>query len=233
LEPRLRVWLPEGSAVLLAGSTFLPVASTAGSAVDPPFVVPSASDLSDAAWMTDGTLALVVGRQFGVAGASGFASLVDLPAADMQVAVGGPDRCFIFGGPNLLLYRKGGTALSLLRLPAPDAIGAVAGTPARFFVATGSTVLAFEPGSPPAVVYDDGEGAGSTTLADAPGGVFVGSDRGVTFVSTDGRAVAPVLRGWPAQVASGTDVLYVWIRGQGLLRIAPVAGYAPLARGSR
>jgi hypothetical protein len=232
---RLAIRPSDGRPVLVAGDLFLPLATEPDAPPDSPFLVPDARPVGAADFMQDGTLLVVVGRELGVAGPNGFRRLHDLPLAGMRVSAAAPDRCFLFGDGRVLIYRQDGTTLDLLRLPATDPSGAavaiadVGGRPDRVLVAWGSALVVLAAGAAPTVLFDEGDGAVIDSIAEAAGGVFVGSNRGVTFVSDDGRAVVPVLRGRSAEVASYGDVLYAWIPGEGLLRFSPISVYADLA----
>lgn len=207
----------DGQPVLARGDTFVPVKDRPERTL-PTFRL-AGVNVGAIAFTADGALLVVSGRALGVVSAAGFKKLVDLPADGMRLAAAGPKQVLLFAGVHLYRYTAGGRVEHLLEAPAP--IDAVAADATRIVLATGRAVVELTGGAPKLLVATP---ARLTALALAPrGALFAASTKGIDWVA-NGRRYPFMAKGGEVRVRG--NELFVLLEGEGLLKVAPLEGFA-------
>lgn len=209
---------PDGQPVFAHGDTFAPLKDRPERPAAP-FRV-AGVDAGAIAFTADGALLVVSGRALGVVSASGFRKLVTLPADGMRLVAAGPGQVLLFAGEHLYRFTAKGRVEHLLQAPAP--IDAVAADATRIVVAVGRAVIELGARGPQLVAQVPNR---LTGLAFGPGGgLLAASASGVDWLANGKRA--PVISGKGGTVRVQGDALYVLFEDEGLLKVAPLDGFA-------
>ena len=218
--------------VLLARGNVLIFLSTETNAQPERLEVANVNEISDIAWMADGSLLAVSGKRLGEIRATGFVEILTLPEEAMRLAPATDDETYLFGGRSdkqrrkLYLLQKGGGLLELLRAEAP--IHDVAGTRELTFVAVGHSILLLTEGNPIQPMLTLDQPVRSLAFA-LPGIVIYATEDRVGQVSSPGNFVE-FFRGCRAEVQLSGSALYLYLSGGALLQCEPLEHFANLSQ---
>ena len=221
-----------GQPTLLQNNIFYTLKNQKDQHTMPPFRVGGKQEINNYAWMNDGTLLMVAEKQLGGLTATGFKRILTLPTAGMKVEPATESVCYIFRGDtkeqqrNLYLYRKGGKLLHLLEAPEP--ITAVAGDGVLTFAAIGDSVFAVIADNPPVLVYTSDEKIVSLAASTVTTGIFFSTVNKVGYIYQRGQGYV-FIKNKGGQVRVHNDDLYLFLEGEGILKVDPVTNFATLA----
>jgi hypothetical protein len=187
------------------------------------------------AWMRDGALLMVSGRDLGFVGREGFCRILELPSTGMVLEPASETECYLLGGSttaqrrHLYKYRKDGKLLHLLEASKP--IGAVCGDGRVTYVAVGTGIYVLAPGRLLAHLYETP--TPSRYLALAPQrGLFYATGGSVGYIDGPGTGFE-FMPGRDIAIRSHGEDLYLLAPGQGILKCSPASEFAALANGLR
>jgi hypothetical protein len=215
---------PEGCPALLAGDNLVLLGAD-GRRAPETIRLRSEHGIHDLAWMDDGSLLALSHRTLLELTGTGMKDIRTLPESFMRVRPASAGQCYLFGGCNLYLYRKGGDILEVLR--AESEIGAVAGDGDFTFVAIDRSVYLMAPEQPLTLVCRAGRPIRSLALGPSSA-LFYATDFGVGISTGPGQCVE-FLQGRGGDIRVRGETLYLFTPRQGLMSLYPVSRLVRMA----
>ena len=221
---------PAGRPFLLTGNTLVAL-SEKPDAPGRVFQVPGVKRIDHFAWMPDGTLLMIAGRDLGELTPKGFQKILTLPASGMKVAAATDDTCLLCAGDtpetrrDIYRYRKGGKLLRLVRAESP--VTAAAGGKGFTFFAVGKGIYLLVDGKPLQLVYT--ADADVAALAPVSGsGVFFATAKDAGYISGPGSGFT-FLRRKDVRLRVHDEALFVFLPDEGVMTCSPVGLFEKMA----
>jgi hypothetical protein len=221
--PRLRLD-GGGRPFLVSKDVLVPLQKLPSGEPAKPFRIGKADAIGDVTWLEEGVIMLVVGAQLGVVTEAGFQPILPLPHEGMRVVAATANSLWLFApgsvDGHLYLYEKGDKLSEPLRIEAP--ITAVSGTPDRFYVVTGHSLLRVAKGALE-LVFDGDEDI--RAVAAAANGVLFATKSGSFYIS-DAGAITRLTSDGASAIELHGDELFMVTDAHGIVRGAPVSSLA-------
>lgn len=217
---------PAGQPFLALGNRLLNL--TATNAADAVFPIGGDTKLDSIAWMPDGTLMAVSGRNLGIVTSTGLAVRCELPDSGMKIEPASAEEVYAFGGSadgargDVYLYRNDGRVLHLLKTAMP--VTAVAGTGQSTFVACGDTIYVMVMGGKLSRV-DVVSGEVVSLAIVPPFGLFYSTRNTVGYLHDRDSGACLFMNGSGGTLRAGDGALYLMTPGEGVYRFSNLEGF--------